>query len=147
MISVISHSREETYALGRKIGASLTQSSVIALFGGMGMGKTVFTSGLAEGLGVDSPVSSPTFAIVHEHSGRLPLYHFDMYRVETYYDLESAGFFEYLERGGIVCTEWSENIENALPEGCIRVTISRGETDGERIITVDGDESLENTIA
>ena len=118
---------------------------MIALFGGLGMGKTAFVRGLAEGLGMDpNEISSPTFAIVHEHEGKngQMLYHFDMYRVESWDDLYATGFFDFYETGGILAVEWSENIENALPEHTIRVTIARGESDTQRIITIQNSEFI-----
>ena len=129
----------ETFDLGKKIAQSVSDGSVIAMFGGMGMGKTAFTRGLAEGLGIDPKnVSSPTFAIVHEYSGERTLYHFDMYRIESWDDLYSTGFFDYLDSGGIIAVEWSENIENALPDGYVKISFEKGEGDNDRIITVDG---------
>jgi tRNA threonylcarbamoyladenosine biosynthesis protein TsaE len=90
------------------------------------MGKTCFTRGLAKGLGSNDTVTSPTFALVNEYlSGRLPLYHFDMYRVSGWEDLYSTGFFDYIEDGGVLACEWSENIENALPENTIFVEFTR----------------------
>lgn len=129
----------ETFDLGKKIAESVGDGSVIAMFGGMGMGKTAFTRGLAEGLGIDPKnVSSPTFAIVHEYIGKRTLYHFDMYRIESWDDLYSTGFFDYLDSGGVIAVEWSENIENALPDGYIKISFKKGENDNDRIITVDG---------
>lgn len=129
----------ETFDLGKKIAQSVGDGSVIAMFGGMGMGKTAFTRGLAEGLGIDPKnVSSPTFAIVHEYIGKRTLYHFDMYRIESWDDLYSTGFFDYLDSGGVIAVEWSENIENALPDGYIKISFKKGENDNDRIITVDG---------
>ncbi|NMP36647.1 MAG: tRNA (adenosine(37)-N6)-threonylcarbamoyltransferase complex ATPase subunit type 1 TsaE [Clostridiales bacterium] len=138
--------REDTAKIGEKLAGFLSGGTVIALFGGMGMGKTVFTQGVARGLGLQAEVSSPTFAIVHEYGGKPPLYHFDMYRITSWDDLYSSGFFDYLDSGGILCVEWSENIENALPEDkLIRVTISRAASDSERIIEIQGGEALENS--
>ena len=102
------------------------------------MGKTAFVRGLARGLGVKDPVSSPTFALVHEYHGRLPLYHFDMYRVNNWDDLYSTGFFDYLDLGAVLVTEWSENIEAALPEDAWRISIRPGEQESQRIIQVEG---------
>jgi tRNA threonylcarbamoyladenosine biosynthesis protein TsaE len=108
----------------------------------MGMGKTAFTRGLCRGLNIDdSEVSSPTFALVHQYEGKdLTLYHFDMYRVDGVDDLYSTGFFDYLDYGGILAIEWSENIESALPNNTIYITISPvdGEPDS-REITIEGD--------
>lgn len=129
----------ETFDLGKKIAQSVSDGSVIAMFGGMGMGKTAFTRGLAEGLGIDPKnVSSPTFAIVHEYSGERTLFHFDMYRIESWDDLYSTGFFDYLDSSGVIAVEWSENIENALPDGYVKISFEKGEGDNDRIITVDG---------
>ena len=136
---ITTHSPEETEALGRRIGGMLTGDEMIALFGGLGMGKTAFVRGLAEGLGIDPyEVASPTFAIVHEHEGSgKTLYHFDMYRVESWDDLYSTGFFDYLGRG-IVVTEWSENIEGALPEERIDIAISAPDHDDTRLFRITG---------
>ncbi|MDY4190750.1 MAG: tRNA (adenosine(37)-N6)-threonylcarbamoyltransferase complex ATPase subunit type 1 TsaE, partial [Oscillospiraceae bacterium] len=96
-----------------------------------------FTRGLARGLGWEGEVSSPTFALVHEYRCSPPLYHFDMYRVTSFDDLYSTGFFDYMENGGVLAIEWSENIETALPEDCIRISFDRL-GDEEREITVEG---------
>ena len=133
----ITNSAEETERLGERIASKLKGTEVIALFGGLGMGKTAITRGLARGLGADDVVSSPTFALVNEYSGRVPVYHFDMYRVTSWDDLYSTGFFDYLDTGVLVI-EWSENIEGALPENALRITISRGENDNQRIFDIEG---------
>ncbi len=133
----ITDSAEETEALGERLAAKLRGDEVIALFGGLGMGKTAFTRGLARGLGVADGVSSPTFALVNEYRGRFPVYHFDMYRVQSWDDLYSTGFFDFLGNGVLVI-EWSENIEGALPENALRVTIRRGGNDQQRIIETEG---------
>ena len=108
------------------------------------MGKTAFTRGLARGMGFDCHVSSPTFAIVNDYGGNPPLVHFDMYKVESWDDLYSSGFFDYLDMGAVLAVEWSENIENALPENAVRVTIRQGTSENERIITVEGGYTDEN---
>ena len=133
----ITDSAEETEALGERLAAKLRGDEVIALFGGLGMGKTAFTRGLARGLGVVDGVSSPTFALVNEYRGRFPVYHFDMYRVQSWDDLYSTGFFDFLGNGVLVI-EWSENIEGALPENALRVTIRRCGNDQQRIIETEG---------
>lgn len=134
----LTESPAETEALGEKLAERLKPGSVVALYGPMGAGKTALTRGLARGLGITEGVSSPTFALVHEYEGRLPIYHFDMYRVESWDDLYSTGFFDYLDANGVVIVEWSENIENAIPEGAIRVSLRQGKSESERIITLDG---------
>lgn len=141
MIEFRSASSDETEKLGEKIAKKLNGTEVLALYGTMGMGKTAFVRGLARGLKIKDDVSSPTFAIVHEYSGEKMLYHFDMYRVESWDDLYSTGFFDYLGNG-ILAIEWSENIENALPENTIKLSFSQGEIENERLIKIEGIESL-----
>lgn len=130
----------DTFEIGQKLGAAIGKGTVIAYFGPMGMGKTAFTHGLADGLGIDHKmVSSPTFALVHEYKGdQNTLYHFDMYRISTWDDLNSTGYFDYLDASEILAVEWSENIENALPEDCIKVIFSAGEGENERNIVIIG---------
>jgi tRNA threonylcarbamoyladenosine biosynthesis protein TsaE len=137
MERIISNSPNETEKIGEKLAQSLKGTEVIALFGGLGLGKTAFTRGLCRGLGVDDGVSSPTFALVNEYSGKFNIYHFDMYRVTTWDDLYSTGFFDYIDNGVLVI-EWSENIEGALPENAVKITISRGESDNQRIFEIEG---------
>ena len=126
--------------IGRRLGAKLSKGDVVAYFGPMGMGKTAFTHGLAEGMGIASSlVSSPTFALVHEYRGaQSVLYHFDMYRITDWDSLYSTGYFDYLDSGANLAIEWSENIENALPDDCIRVEFKRGAEENDREITVTG---------
>ena len=137
MNTIISRSTEDTEKIGELIAKKLFGSEVIALFGGLGMGKTAFTRGLCRGLGVNDGVSSPTFALVNEYHGKYNIYHFDMYRVTSWDDLYSTGFFDYLDNGVLVI-EWSENIEGALPENAIRINISKGESDDERTVEIEG---------
>ena len=104
-------SPEETEAVGRKIAAKLLPGDIIAYYGGLGAGKTAFTRGLAAGLGVTEQVTSPTYTIVNEYlSGRMPLFHFDMYRLDSADDLFDIGWEDYLARGGVCAVEWSENV-------------------------------------
>lgn len=131
-------SLEETEALGFRLGECLHGGEVLALFGGLGMGKTAFTRGIAAGLGIPSGVSSPTFALVHDYTGRLTVHHFDMYRVDGWDDLYSTGFFDYLDTEDVLIIEWSENIEGALPPDAIRITISKGESEEERLFEMEG---------
>ena len=138
MVSFVTKSAAETEELAAQIAKKLMPGTVIAFFGGMGMGKTAFTRGLARGLGLDSHVSSPTFAIVNDYGGNPPLVHFDMYRVTSWEDLYTTGFYDYMDMGAILAVEWSENIENAIPENAVRITIEQGGSDDERIITIDG---------
>ena len=138
MAESIAHSRAETVALGKRMAAVLAPGSLVAYTGGLGAGKTAFTEGLAEGLGCTDPVTSPTFAIVNEYEGgRLPLFHFDMYRLNSADDLFDIGWEDYLARGGVCAVEWSENVADALPEDTVRVRIAR-EGDTGRSITIEG---------
>lgn len=138
MEKYITSSPEETEKLGFKLGKMLHGGEVIAYRGGLGMGKTCFTRGLALGLGYTGEVTSPTFALINEYlGGRLPLYHFDMYRISGWEDLYSTSFFEYLEQGGVIAAEWSENVENALPESTVTVSF-KALGDERREITIDG---------
>ena len=135
----ISHSPEETEAIGQALGERLKPGTVLAYLGDLGMGKTAFTRGLARGLGCRGRVTSPTFTIVNEYDGKIPLFHFDMYRLTDSEDLFDIGWEDYLERGGVCAVEWSERISDALPEDTLYVTIAR-HPDGEnwRIITMEG---------
>ena len=141
MIRLISNSSDETELIGERLAGKLKGVEVIALFGGLGMGKTAFTRGLSRGLGVTEGVSSPTFALVNEYKGKFNIYHFDMYRVQSWDDLYSTGFFDYIGNGVIVI-EWSENIEGALPDDCLRITITPGEHEDQRIFEIEGVEEL-----
>lgn len=134
-------SAAETEKIGCLLGKTLPDGSVVAMFGELGAGKTAFTRGLAAGMGINCDVSSPTFALVNEYRGaERTLYHFDMYRISGWDDLYSTGYFDYLEAGGCLIIEWSENIEAVLPQDCIRVTISKTENNNERIIEITGAE-------
>ena len=119
-----SESVKMTEEYGKRLANELRGGCVLALFGGMGMGKTALVRGIAVGLGLDAEVSSPTFALVHDYGGNPPLVHFDMYRVTGWEDLYSTGFFDYLDAGAILVVEWSENIVSALPDDAIRLHIS-----------------------
>ena len=138
-MEIITNSPAETEDAGASLAARLEPGSVIAFTGDLGAGKTAFTRGLARGLGVTERVTSPTFTIVNEYEGgRLPLFHFDMYRLGSSDELFDIGWEDYLCRGGVCAVEWSENIEGALEEDAIRVDIRRGEYDDHRIITISG---------
>lgn len=138
----MSHSPEETEHIGEMLGKHLSGGTVLALRGGLGMGKTAFTRGLARGLGYTGRVTSPTFTIVNEYDGATPLFHFDMYRLDGEDDLFDIGWDDYLARGGVCAVEWSERIDSALPPDTLTVSIARGERDNDRIITVTGGTAL-----
>lgn len=130
----ITKSPEETEAVGRRLAESLESRGIgrafIAMRGEMGVGKTAFTRGFASHFGI-SGVKSPTYTIVNEYSGRVRIFHFDMYRICDGDDLYSIGYDDYVETDGYCIAEWSENIENEIPDGAIFVTISRTETSPE----------------
>ena len=135
------NSPEETEALGAALGRVLTPGTVIAYRGDLGAGKTAFTRGLARGLGYPDMVTSPTYTIVNEYlSGRIPLFHFDMYRLRSSDDLWDIGWEDYLERGGVCAVEWSENVADAM-ENAVTVNLEKlGEN--TRRITIEGGEHL-----
>ncbi|MBE6957831.1 MAG: tRNA (adenosine(37)-N6)-threonylcarbamoyltransferase complex ATPase subunit type 1 TsaE [Ruminococcaceae bacterium] len=135
----ITHSPEETEALGERLAKILTPGTIIAYRGDLGAGKTAFTRGLSRGLGCREQVTSPTYTIVNEYlGGRLPLFHFDMYRLRCADDLFDIGWDDYLERGGICAVEWSENVAEAM-EDPITVTIEKTGENSRRII-IEGSE-------
>lgn len=135
----ISHSEAETEALGERLAAALSPGAVVAYRGGLGMGKTAFTRGLARGLGCRGRVTSPTFTIVNEYEGgTLPLFHFDMYRLRDADDLFDIGWEDFLRRGGVCAVEWSETIQEALEPDTIYVDIRRGAETNQRILTIRG---------
>lgn len=134
------NSPAETIALGRMIGGRLRGGDCVAYRGDLGAGKTTMTRGIAVGMGLEDDVTSPTFALVNEYRGsRLSLCHFDMYRIASPEDLETTGFFDYMDGDTVLAVEWSENIEEALPPGTVFITLERT-GDSTRKITIDGDE-------
>lgn len=135
----VTNSEQETEALGAQLAPKLMPGAVIAFTGDLGAGKTAFTRGVAQGLGIVDRVTSPTFTIVNEYEGgRLPLFHFDMYRLGSSDELFEIGWEEYLVRGGVCAVEWSENVSDALEDGGVLVEIRRGERDNQRILTIEG---------
>jgi len=131
------HCAEETEQLAASLSQRLVPGDLVALFGGLGAGKTAFVRGLARGLGCEGEVCSPTFAIMNEYAGEAPLAHFDMYRIENWESLESTGFFDYLSGNHVLAVEWSENILAAIPESAWRVHISPGEDENSRVIAIE----------
>ena len=132
----LSHSTQETEAIGEELAQKLRGGDVLAFTGSLGMGKTAFTRGLARGLGCRGRVTSPTFTIVNEYEGRMPLFHFDMYRLGSSDELFDIGWDDYLARGGVCAVEWSENVADAM-DGAITVKIEKcGEN--SRKITMEG---------
>ena len=142
-MTYVTNSPAETEALGQRLAERLQPGDVIAYTGDLGAGKTAFTRGLARGLGITERITSPTFTIVNEYQGgRLPLFHFDMYRLGSSDELYEIGWEDYLARGGVCAVEWSEIVADALEEDCIRVDIRQCDTENQRKITVEGVEDL-----
>ena len=138
-MTYLTNSPEETQALGAKLGAKLQPGAVIAYRGDLGAGKTAFTRGIAQGLGASDMVTSPTYTIVNEYlSGRMPLFHFDMYRLPDSDSLFDIGWEDYLERGGVCAVEWSENVADAM-EDAIIISIEKTGEDSRRITVTGGD--------
>lgn len=139
-MTFITDSEQETRAAALDVAKRLKIGDVILYEGEMGAGKTAFTKGLAEFFGTDEEVTSPTFALVHEYPGRVPIFHFDLYRISGYDDLYAVGFFDYLDRGGIIAAEWSENVpglEDEL-ENVVKIRIEKLSENGRKI-TVTGE--------
>ena len=134
---VETHSPEETEALGQRLARCLAAGSVVALYGDLGAGKTAFVRGMARGLGILESVTSPTYTVVNEYlSGRMPLFHFDLYRLSGPDDLFDIGWEDYLDRGGVCAVEWSERAEELL-EDAVRVTIRMADGPDSREITIE----------
>ncbi len=121
-----SRSAEETFGLGKSIGERVKPGTIICLDGDLGTGKTVFTKGLAAGLGITEPVVSPTFTVVQIYEeGRMPLYHFDVYRIDDPYEMEEIGYRDYFYGNGVTMIEWSDLIKELIPEEAVRITITK----------------------
>ena len=141
MVEVLeSYSAAETFAYGKALGEKAAQGEVYSLTGDLGVGKTVFTQGVAAGLGITEPVSSPTFTILHSYEeGRIPLYHFDVYRIGDVEEMEEIGYEDCFYGEGVCLVEWADQIQEILPEDCIRIIIEKDLTKGfdYRRITVE----------
>lgn len=143
METIETFSPEETYMLGKKIGEAACPNTVYALNGDLGVGKTVFTQGLAAGLGIDEPVTSPTFTILQNYDGgRLPFFHFDVYRIGDIEEMDEIGYDDCFYGGGVSLVEWAEIVEEILPENTVYITIEKDPEKGfdYRKITVQNSE-------
>ena len=141
-------SPEETFQLGKRLGEQARPGQIYTLNGDLGVGKTIFTQGMAAGLGISEPVSSPIFTIVQEYdSGRLPLYHFDVYRIGDPEEMEEIGYDDYFFGGGVCLIEWAELIRELLPDHVIAVNIEKNLDKGfdYRMIQIEGMDEDENT--
>ena len=146
-MTIETNSPEETFALGQKLGEQAKAGQIYPLNGDLGVGKTVFTQGIARGLGITEAVSSPTFTIVQVYEeGRLPFYHFDVYRIGDIEEMEEIGYDDYFFGNGVCMIEWAELIEELIPENSIHVTIEKDLEKGfdYRRITITGLEGWEN---
>lgn len=143
-MQITTHNADETQALGQRLAKRLLPGDVIAYFGDLGAGKTALTRGIAQGLGVTDLVTSPTYTIVNEYlTGRIPLFHFDMYRLGSSDELFDIGWEDYLARGGVCAVEWSENVEDALRDA-IHITIEKDPLEPDtRRITIEGGSRFE----
>lgn len=134
--TVVTGSPKETAVLAERLGEAAEAGTVLCLVGDLGAGKTLFTQGFARGLGVTGEVTSPTFALMNQYDGRIPVTHFDLYRLEREEELDDIGFYEYAEDGrGVVLIEWADKFPDALPEPHMRLEIERGEKENERRLT------------
>ena len=135
----VTHSEHETEALGQRIGKALQPGSVVLYHGDLGMGKTVLTRGIARALGYTGRVTSPTFTVVNEYDGDIPLFHFDLYRIASPDELYDLGWDDYLERSGICCIEWSERAESIFEDDAVHIWLRRDPAhESNRYITVEG---------
>ena len=143
MVQIHSDSVRETEQIGERLAELMKPGTVLALFGDLGAGKTALIRGLARGLGCRERVTSPTFSLVNEYTGRLPLFHFDLYRLPDADALFDIGWEDYLRRGGICAVEWSERIGAMLPNDAVRVTLCLSdESEDSRSVTIEGAEAF-----
>ena len=133
-----SNSYEETQKFAEEFSKTLKAGDVLCMYGDLGVGKTAFVQGLAKGLGIDEPITSPTFTIVNEYSGRLPLYHFDVYRISCEEEMEDTGYEEYFYGEGVCLVEWAELVKELIPADAVWITIEKDYTkdDDYRRITI-----------
>ncbi len=137
MLKITSRNVVETEKTGYVLAKTINAGDVVALSGELGAGKTAFVRGLARGLGFDGDVTSPTYATVHQYSGKVNIFHFDMYRINDKDSLHSIGFYDYLDESSVIAIEWSENIEFALSKKRINITLTYGQQENERIILIE----------
>lgn len=141
VIRLISEQEETTYEIGFKLGTLLEAGDVVCLTGDLGAGKTTMTKAIAKALGVEEDVTSPTFTIVHEYLGRIPVYHFDVYRIRRLEEMEDLGYEEYFYGNGVCLVEWASEIESLVPEERLWIDIKRGVGDNRRILDIEGTSS------
>jgi tRNA threonylcarbamoyladenosine biosynthesis protein TsaE len=136
---MLTHSAQETIDLGKKLAKTLSPGDIVALYGNLGSGKTTFTKGIGESLGVKDPrhINSPTFVLIKEYEGRIPLYHVDLYRLDNIKDIEDIAIEEYLYGDGVCVIEWAERIEKLLPKKRIAVKFIIKQNEDEREIEIE----------
>ena len=139
MVKIYLENEEKTREIGSKLGELLTPKSVICLIGDLGAGKTTMTQSLARALGVDDYITSPTFTIVNEYEGRMPLYHFDVYRIGSSEEMYDIGFDEYIDGDGVCIIEWANLIKDILPDEYLYIEMNYKETGREMILTPKGE--------
>ncbi|MBU5293003.1 tRNA (adenosine(37)-N6)-threonylcarbamoyltransferase complex ATPase subunit type 1 TsaE [Anaerosalibacter bizertensis] len=137
---------EDTEKFGYRLGSLLEGGDIVCLTGDLGAGKTTLTKSIAKGLDVKDYVTSPTFALINEYKGRVPVYHFDVYRLEGIEDVIDLGFEEYFYSKGVTIIEWGDKIEKFLPEDILTVEMNRGKTDNERIVSIFSNGKRSETI-
>jgi tRNA threonylcarbamoyladenosine biosynthesis protein TsaE len=135
---VVTRSTDETLAVAGTVGDLLRPGDVVSLAGDLGSGKTVFARGVARALGVDDPIVSPTFTIVREYEGRVPVVHVDVYRIETFQELHDLGFEEVLREEAVTLVEWGDVVDGMLPGDRLEVRLAPGAADDERVIEIEG---------
>lgn len=138
MQQIISHNEKETQKIGKKIAQMLKKGDIICLEGDLGAGKTFLSKAIAESLGIQEPITSPTYTIVHEYEGDMPLYHFDVYRIADIDEMFELGFDEYIFGEGICIIEWADKIREIIPSTSIWINILYGHNNQERIIRING---------
>ncbi|HHU05589.1 MAG TPA: tRNA (adenosine(37)-N6)-threonylcarbamoyltransferase complex ATPase subunit type 1 TsaE [Clostridiales bacterium] len=136
-MTIYTKSERETRELGQRLAKHVRPGMVLALYGDLGAGKTALVRGLAAGMGLKARVTSPTFTIVNEYQGEIPLFHFDMYRLTGSEELFEIGWEDYLSRGGVLAVEWSENVEDALDGSVVRIRLERGGSENERRVEIE----------
>ncbi len=125
MVTYVSHSEQETYDIGYQLAQKAKRGDIYCLIGDLGVGKTIFSKGFAKGLGIEDPITSPTFTIIQEYEGNMPLYHFDMYRIEDIDELEMIGYEDYFFGDGVCLVEWANKVEEVIPEHAIWIFIEK----------------------
>ena len=142
-VKIVSHSSDETHALGVRLGQYAQPGDILLLIGELGAGKTTLTQGIAQGLGIAERPRSPTFVMATEYHGRLPLYHLDLYRIDHVAELDQLGLEEYLSQDGVTVVEWADRAPQAFPAACLRISLESIDEDTRRVImTADGDRHM-----